>query len=57
MNITEGYIFIKAEAPHECIIVYESAEINDMMDEMDYVFVGTCQYDSEHNIIKELDRR
>ena len=57
MNITEGYIFIKAEAPHDCIIVYESAEISDMMDEMDYVFVGTCQYDSEHKLIKELDRR
>ena len=54
MNETQGFIFIKAAEKHETVIVWERAEIDDMMDDMDYVFIGTCIYDTEKKYIKHM---
>lgn len=63
MNITQGYIFVTAKADgringvhHDIIIVWERADIDDMMDDLKYVFVGTCQYDTENKMIVKYER-
>ena len=55
MNITEAYIFITKRSEevgpssihHDVEIVWEHADIEDMFDDPKYVFVGTCQYNTE----------
>ena len=54
MNETQGYIFIKATEKHESVIVWERADIDEMMDDMRYVFMGTCLYDTEKKCIKHV---
>lgn len=56
MHMTKGYIFIKTDYDHECVIVWERADINDYMDHMDFIFVGTCQYDVENRCIIEIEK-
>ena len=57
MNITQGYIFIKTDYDHECVIVWERSDIKDyIMDHLDFVFVGTCQYNVETREIIEIER-
>ena len=55
MNITQGYIFVEAAAPHKIVIVWERADIDDMMDDMKYAFMGTCQYDVEKKYIQHYE--
>ena len=54
---TQGYIFIKATLPHKTVIVWEQADISDMLDDMNYVFVGTCLYDMDNNYIQTYEGR
>ena len=59
MNITQAYIFISREKKdngHDLIIVWERADIDDMMDTPNYVLVGTCQYDTEKKEVISYDR-
>jgi hypothetical protein len=51
MNRSVGYIFVEKKAPHNTRVEYERADIEDMMDDPNYFFVGRCEYDTENNII------
>ena len=57
MKTTQAYVYIKKEWPQRVVIVWERADIEDMRDDINYVFVGTCQYDMEFNKIIEWEGR
>jgi hypothetical protein len=57
MNTTQAYVYIKKEWPQRLVIVWERGDIEDMRDEIGYIFVGTCQYDTETNTIIEWEGR
>lgn len=51
MNETTAYIFIKREAPHDCVIAYEQADIDWYRISYEYIEIGLCCYNTEHKEI------
>lgn len=54
MNETVGVIFIDMYAPHEAVIAYEQADINDYREDCTWIECGKCIYDSYKKEIIEM---
>ena len=55
MNETIAIIFMDQMAPHESVIAYEQAEIDDYREDCTWLEIGSCIYDSyKKEIIKML---
>lgn len=57
MHTTQAYVYIGKKGPHHLVIVWERWDIEDMNDNMNFVFVGTCQYNIETAAIIEWEGR
>lgn len=54
INNTVGVIFIDTFAPHETVIAYEQADIDDYREDSSWVECGKCVYDSYKKEIVEM---